>query len=218
MTAVRLSAALATAAVLVAGALIQEPSRTFQVLVAFAMLGALGAAGDRLARWLAPDFGLLSRAVAAFTFAMALAVVPATWMGHFGVMRPAPFLLWTAAALLLSRLLPVKAGGEPSGAPILLDRWGRAEWALLLAATGAVALVGLKFAFHYRWAPVGLGPDDESYHLAAMAVWHRFADLRMIKFSVGDTSTTFYPVGGGVWWWGLLGPFRGRAVVVRWLY
>ena len=212
-------ATLAIAAVLVAGALIPGPPRAFQVLAALAMLGTLGAAGDRLARWLAPSFGLLSRAVAAFSFAVALAVVPATWLGHFGMMRPAPFLLWTAAALLLSRLLPARTGDGPSEAPILLnpgDRWGRAEWALLLAATAALALVGLEFAFQYRWAPVGLGPDDESYHLAAMAVWHRFADLRMLKFSMGDTSTTFYPVGGEVWSWALLAPFRDSDVLARW--
>jgi hypothetical protein len=211
-------ATLATAAVLVAGALMPEPPRGFQALVALAMLGALGAAGDRLARWLCPDFGLLSRGVAAFSFAVALAVAPATWMGHFGVMRPAPFLIWTAAALLLSRLLPVGSPAPDASGNFLsgADRWSRAEWALLLAAGGTVALLGLKFAFHYRWMPVGLGPDDESYHLAAMAVWHRFGDLRMIKFAVGDTSTTFYPVGGEVWSWVLLAPFRDSDVLTRW--
>ncbi len=217
------SAALATALILVAGALIPESPRALQVLVAVAMLGALGAAGDRLARWLAPSFGLLSRAVAAFTFAVALAVVPATWMGHFGVMRPAPFLIWTAAALLLSRLLPVPkrpaarlATASPGEAGA--DRWARLagiEWALVLAAFGAVALLGLKYAFHFRWAPVGPGPDDESYHLAAMAVWHRFGDLRMIKFAIGDTSTTFYPVGSELWSWVLLAPFRDSDVLAR---
>jgi hypothetical protein len=214
-------AALGTSAVLVAGALIPEPPRALQVLVAVAMLVALGAAGDRLARWLCPDFGLLSRAVAAFSFAVALAVVPATWMGHFAVMRPAPFLIWTAAALLLSRLLPVapRKAAEPAGdAAASPDRWAHLagmEWALVLAAFGAVVLLGLKYAFHFRWAPVGLGPDDESYHLAAMAVWHRFGDLRMIKFAIGDTSTTFYPVGGEVWSWVLLAPFRDSDVLTR---
>jgi hypothetical protein len=212
-------ATLATVAVLVAGALIPEPSRALQALVAIAMLGALGAAGDRLARWLCPDFGLLSRGVAAFSFAVALAVAPATWMGHFGVMRPAPFLIWTAAALLLSRLLPVppRQAIDPAGATLSeTDPWTRAEWALVLAAGATVALLGLKFAFHYCWTPVGLGPDDESYHLAAMAVWHRFGDLRMIKFAVGDTSTTFYPIGGEVWSWVLLAPFRDSDVLARW--
>ncbi|HSS50466.1 MAG TPA: hypothetical protein VLX28_16130 [Thermoanaerobaculia bacterium] len=212
-------ASLATAAlILVAGALIPEPPRAFQVLVALAMLAALGAAGDRLARWLCPDFGVLSRIVAAFSFAVALAVAPATWMGHFGVMRPAPFLIWTAAALLLSRLLPVPPRTRavtPSG-EAEVDRWFHAEWALALATLATVVLFGLKFAFHYRWAPVGLGPDDESYHLAAMAVWHRFGDLRMIKFAIGDTSTTFYPVGGEVWAWALLAPFRDSDVLARW--
>jgi hypothetical protein len=211
-------AALITAAVLVAGALIPEPLRILQALTTLAMLGALGAAGDRLARWLCPDFDVLSRATAAFTFAVALAVVPATWMGQWGMMRPAPFLLWTAGALLFSRVLPVPSRpGEDYGAALTAptDRLTGIEWALLLAAGGAVALVGLKFLYHYRWVPVGLGPDDESYHLAAVAVWHRFGDLRMIKFAVGDTSTTFYPVGGEVWSWVLLAPLRDSDFLTR---
>ena len=211
-------AALATAALVVAGALIPEPPRVLQALTTLAMLGALGAAGDRLARWLCPGFDVLSRMVAAFTFAVALAVVPATWMGQLGVMRPAPFLLWTAGVLLLSRVLPVPSRpGEDYGAALNTpaDRLTRIEWALLLAAGGAVALVGLKFLYHYRWVPVGLGPDDESYHLAAVAVWHRFGDLRMIKFAVGDTSTTFYPVGGEVWSWVLLAPLRDSDFLSR---
>jgi hypothetical protein len=211
-------AAFTTAAVLAAGALIPEPPRALQALTALAMLGALGAAGDRLARWLCPGFDVLSRAVAAFTFAVALAVVPATWMGQLGVMRPAPFLLWTAAALLLSQVLPVPSQpGQDYSAALNAPagRLTRIEWALLLAAGGAVALVGLKFLYHYRWVPVGLGPDDESYHLAAVAVWHRFGDLRMIKFAVGDTSTTFYPVGGEVWSWALLAPLRDSDFLTR---
>jgi hypothetical protein len=211
-------AALTTAAVLAAGALAPEPPRALQALTALAMLGALGAAGDRLARWLCPGFDVLSHTVAAFTFAVALAVVPATWMGQWGMMRPAPFLLWIAVALLLSRLLPVPPRPGPGGGavlPVPADRLARIEWALLLAAGGAVALVGLKFLYHYRWVPVGLGPDDESYHLAAVAVWHRFGDLRMIKFAVGDTSTTFYPVGGEVWSWVLLAPFRDSDFLAR---
>jgi len=213
-------AILGTAAVLAVGALVPAPPRALQALTALAMLGALGAAGHRLARWLAPGFGLLSRTVAAFTLAVALAVVPATWMGHFGVMRPAPFLLWTVAALLLSRLVPARVADAPGLLPRLaLDGASfrdHAEWALLLAAMGAVALLGLKFLFHYRWAPVGLGADDASYHLSAVAVWHRFSDLRMIKFSMGDNSTTFYPVGGEVWSWAMLAPFRDSDFLARW--
>ncbi|MEA2601876.1 MAG: hypothetical protein QOF89_2868 [Acidobacteriota bacterium] len=207
-------AAFSTAAILVACALIPEPPRVLQALTALAMLGALGAAGHRFARWLCPGFEVLSHVVAAFTFAVALAVVPATWMGQLGVMWPAPFLLWVAAVLLLSRLAPVPTR-QGLVVPEPADRLARIEWALLLAAAGAIALVGLKFLYHYRWVPVGLGPDDESYHLAAMAVWHRFGDLRMIKFAVGDTSTTFYPVGGEVWSWVLLAPFRDSDFLAR---
>jgi hypothetical protein len=206
--------ALATAAILIAGALTPDPPRILQALTALAMLLALGMVGDRLARWLCPGFEVLSHAVAAFTFAVALAVVPATWMGQLGVMRPAPFLLWVAAALLLSLLIPVPPRQGLDG-PALSGRRDEIEWTLLLAAAGAITLVGLKFLYHYRWVPVGLGPDDESYHLAAVAVWHRFGDLRMIKFAIGDTSTTFYPVGGEVWSWVLLAPFRDSDFLAR---
>src|SRR4029079_17706283 len=123
-------ATLATAAILVAGTLIPEPPRALQALTALAMLGALGATGDRLARWLCPGFDVLSRMVAAFTFAVALAVVPATWMGQLGVMRRAPSLLWVAAPLLLSRLVPVPPPGS-DGAALATpgDRLDRIEWA-----------------------------------------------------------------------------------------
>ncbi len=205
---------LITAAFLIAGALTPDPPRILQALTAIAMLGALAMMGDRLARWLCPGFEVLSHAVAAFTFAVALAVVPATWMGQLGVMRPTPFLLWVAAALLLSLLVPVPPR-QGLDVPAPLGRRDEIEWALLLAAAGAVALVGLKHLYHYRWVPVGLGPDDESYHLAAVAVWHRFGDLRMIKFAIGDTSTTFYPVGGEVWSWVLLTPFRDSDFLTR---
>ena len=101
---------LLIAAVLSIGALAPNAPRAFQVLVLAAMLAALGGAGSRLARRLAPELGAPSHAVAAFTLAVGLAVLPATALGHFGRLRPAPFLLWMAAAFLLSRLLPVRPG------------------------------------------------------------------------------------------------------------
>ena len=123
-------------------------------------------------------------------------------------MRPAPFLLWTAAALLLCRSACRRrrraAGPAPSTArgPLDAGRLGAAA-----GRGGAIALVDpqghrpLPHASAWGW-----GRDDESYHLAAMAAWHRFGDLRMIKFSMGDTSTTFYPVLGEVCVLGAAGP------------
>src|SRR5215218_2340037 len=89
---------LLIAALLVAGPAWPDAPRAFQVMVFAAMLAALWGAGSRLARWLVPEWNGLSRAVAAFTFATVAAVVPATWMGHFAVMRPGVFLAWTAEA------------------------------------------------------------------------------------------------------------------------
>src|SRR3954470_4932995 len=102
----RLILPILIAAILLAGAALPASPRAFQVVVLAAMLTALWAAGSRLARWLAPDFAPLSHGVAAFSLAVGLAVVPATWLGHLGWLQPAPFLVWTAAAFLLSPLLP----------------------------------------------------------------------------------------------------------------
>src|SRR5436305_3190356 len=127
--------ALLIAAVLVAGAAWPGSPRAFQVVVLAAMLAALWEAGSRLARRLAPDLPWDSHAVAAFSLAVGIAVVPATWMGQFGWLRPAPFLIWTAVAFLLSLWLPrpeQRAGTSPSFTTI--SRSIRADTALLIMA------------------------------------------------------------------------------------
>ena len=80
--------ALLIAAVLFAGAAWPGSPRAFQVVVLAAMLAALWEAGSRLARRLAPDLPWESHAVAAFSLAVGIAVVPATWMGQLGWLRP----------------------------------------------------------------------------------------------------------------------------------
>ncbi|HEV2856516.1 MAG TPA: phospholipid carrier-dependent glycosyltransferase [Thermoanaerobaculia bacterium] len=214
---------LLTAAVLVAGAAWAGSPRAFQVLVFAAMIAGLWGTGSRLARWLVPGWSLLSRWVASFTFAVAVAVVPATWMGHFGVMWPGVFLAWTAGVYLLSRFLPVRdPETETSRAAIdsiapAPSRWDRIETALLVSAAAAIAMVGLADMFRLRFAPAGpYGFDDISYHLAAVATWLRHGDLRMMRFSVGDASTPFYPVLGEVSSWVLFAPFRDSDAVARW--
>src|SRR4051794_24812110 len=163
---------LPIAAVLAAGALAPDAGRAFQVLVLAAMLAALGGAGSRLARRLAPELGAASHGVAAFTVAVGLAVLPATALGHFGRLRPAPFLLWTAAAFLLSRLLPARPGAPPPEeseeiAGELPSRRLRVETTLLAAALLAVAFAGLEDVQRLRYAPAGAhGFDDNSYHLS----------------------------------------------------
>lgn len=210
-----------TAAVLVAGAVVPQPARGFQWLVLAAMLAALWSAGSRLARWLVPDLGPESHGVAAFTFAVGIAVVPATWLGHFGWLRPAPFLIWTAVAFLLSRLLPrpETQGAETGPAPAAPGAAGlqRAYTALLISAALAIALLGLHDLIRLRLAPAGpYGFDDLSYHLSAVATWIRYGDLRMIRFSMGDPSTPFYPVLGELASWVLIAPFRDSDVAARW--
>ena len=219
-----------TAAVLVAGALTPPAPRAFQVIVLAAMLYALWETGARLCRFLVPDWEPLNRAVAAFTFAVAIAVVPATWMGHFGLLRPGPFLLWTAAALLLSLALPERgrsqaplpgsAGIPASTSPDAakdVTRTERIETALLIAAALTIVLVGLRDVRGLRYSPAGpYGFDDISYHLSAVATWIRHGDLRMIRFAMGDSSTSFYPILGEMSSWVLFAPFRDSDVAARW--
>lgn len=192
--------------------------RVFQVIVFLGMLAALWSAGSRLARWLAPDWPPLSRAVAAFSLAVGIAVVPATWMGHFGMLRPTPFLVWIAAAFLLSQFLSqrsVGAGLVPALNGEKPSRAVRIERALLLAAALAIALTGLREIRGMRYRPPELY-DDLSYHLSTVATWVRHGDLRMVRFSMGDPSTPFYPVLGEVTSWALIAPFRDSDVAARW--
>ncbi len=215
----------AITAILLAGAIFQGSSRSFQVLVLAAMLAALWGTGARLARWLVPDFETESRWTAAFTFAAAVAIVPATWMGHFGWMWPRTFLIWTALAYAASRFLPRPAAApeetpidEPPAAPKpWLARFVRIETVLLAAAILAIAMVALHDMHRLRYTASGdYGFDDNSYHLSAVAVWLRHGDLRMIRFSMGDASTAFYPVLGEVASWVLFTPFGDSDVAARW--
>lgn len=211
-----------TAAVLLIGAAWPGPP-AFQVVVFAAMTAALWGTGARIARWLVPDWNWLSYAVAAFSFTVAVAVVPATWMGHFGVMRAGLFLAWTAVAYLLSLLLPVQDVAAVPAETVASEsppreNTERAEAALMAALAAAITLVGLRDVFRLRFAPAGAYSfDDISYHLAAVATWIRHGDLRMMRFAVGDASTPFYPVLSEVAAWVLFAPFRDNDVAARWM-
>lgn len=221
---VRLATPVGIAAVLAAGALLPHAPRAFQVLVLAALVTALGMAGERIARRLLPEAGPLSRVTAAFAAAVALAVVPATWLGHFGLLRPAPFLLAMAAITLLSWLsklppLPGKGDGvegEEGRGGRQLDRLETA----LLALAGIVILLlplGKAVADSFYLAPGRNNFDDLSYHLTAVAAWHHSGDLRMVKFSMGDSGTTFYPILSEIAAWALLAPFSDSDVAARWV-
>jgi hypothetical protein len=205
-------------AVLVAGAVFPAQTRALQVLVFAAMVAALAGTGRRAALWLMPDVRPLSRAVAAFTVAVAVASVPATWLGHFGWLRPGPFLLCVAAAYLVSRFLPVSSTlPEETDAPTAPDgRAARVEAALFLAAAASLVLAFVREVIRFALQPPGQGSDDLYYHLSAVAVWHRYGDLRMIKFSMGDWSTAYYPVLPEISAWTFLAPFGDSDVAARW--
>ncbi|MFL6237183.1 MAG: ArnT family glycosyltransferase [Thermoanaerobaculia bacterium] len=219
MSAARLLPSALIAAVLLAGAALPASPRAFQVMVLAAMLAALWGTGSRLARRLAPDFGPASHGVAAFSLAVGIAVVPATWLGQLGWLRPGPFLAWTAATFLLSHLLP-RPADEVTGtspAPAAVSRGIRIDTALLIMAALAVALVGLYDLWRLLWSPPGAhGFDDVSYHLSEVATWIRHGDVRMLRFSMGDPSTPFYPILGEMAAWVLIAPFRDSDVAARW--
>ena len=93
----------------------------------------------------------------------------------------------------------------------------RVETALLAAALLAVAFAGLHDIHVLRYQPAGAhGFDDISYHLSEVATWIRYGDLRMIRFSMGDPSTPFYPVLGELSSWVLIAPFGDSDVAARW--
>ncbi|HSF41660.1 MAG TPA: glycosyltransferase family 39 protein, partial [Thermoanaerobaculia bacterium] len=231
--ALRLAVPAAIAAILAAGALLPAPPRALQILALAALLAALGISGRRIARHLLPEAGPLSRMTAAFTMAVALAVVPATWLGHFGLLRPAPFLLAMATLVLLSRLIPNSSQLPPlpgRGNGVVGEESregeGRGGWPLgrvetaLLAAAGFVILVlplGKAVTDSFDLAPGRNSFDDLSYHLTAVATWHHHGDLRMVKFSMGDSGTAFYPILSEIAAWTLLAPFRDSDVAARWV-
>ena len=106
-------------------------------------------------------------------------------------------------------------GGEgPGGWPL-----DRIETALLAAASFVILLLplGKAAADSFYLAPGRSSFDDLSYHLTAVATWHHHGDLRMVKFSMGDSGTAFYPVLSEIAAWALLAPFKDSDVAARWV-
>jgi hypothetical protein len=208
------------AAVLLAGAAWPGPPRPFQALVAIALLTALARTGWRIAGLLIPESDAAFRVTAGFTVAVGLATVPATVLGHFGVLRPAAFLVWGAVVALAGAFLtprpplptfhpPSGRGGENKGA--------RVEVSLLLAAVAAITLKGAHRILQLLPEAAGRHDfDDLCYHLPAVALWHRYGDLRMIKFAMGDPNMAFYPIVGELASWVLLAPFGDSDFAARW--
>jgi hypothetical protein len=213
------------AGVLALGALWPAAPRAVQALVFLGLLAALARTGWVVACALLPDVLGAARLTCATSVALGLPSLLGTALGHFALLRPSVFLVTTAVVLLLAAAVPRRAGGtapelhprgpEPDGLP---PPWLDAiERTLLGALLLGLALVTLERTRDNRLSPAGtFGLDDPSYHLSAVAVWHRYGDLRMLKFDFGDTSTAFYPIGAELFTWALLAPFRDSDFAARW--
>jgi hypothetical protein len=199
---------------LIAGAVPGLP-RAVQVIAFCAMAGALGGAGWRIASRLLPETDRASRWLAGFCFALGLANGLALWLGHFGGLRPGAFLLSVAGLYLVCLWIPaepVDKTGRPPEPP-----QARFEKVLEAASVALLAIVTLRFFHQNRnLIPGFFGFDDLSYHLAAVATWFQYGDLRMLKFSFGDPSTTFYPIGAELFSWVLIAPFHDSDILARW--
>ena len=213
----RKGAAVLIFALLMAGGVAPGSSPFLGLLVVFALLSAAGWAGWRVAGALIPRDGVLSRIVCAFTFAVAAITCGATLLGHFGQLRPGPFLLLEGVLFLASLCLPAAPRlvfEAVTRAP--LRSAAGAERTLLLAATAALALRFGGSAFQAARDPRAfLAYDDLSYHLPAAAVWRQAGDLRMLKFEIGDPSPTFYPFNSELCSWALLAPLGDSDLLAR---
>lgn len=208
------------------GALAAPHDRRLQAVVLLALLLGLWRIGGAVASLLRLELAPLSRLVATFTFAVAFGSFVATWLGHFAALRPAPFLLVVAAAVVAASSRDIAdprqhatdarqldAVAAPRGARTLADRLET----IAAVGTGAAMTLGYVVETLRRFVlPLHGGPDDLSYHLTAVAVWQRWGDLRMVKFSMGDWGTAFYPILPELSSWMLLAPFRDSDVAARW--
>jgi hypothetical protein len=215
----RVAVAALPATALVIGAFASPHGRLLQAVELATLLVSLWHIGEAIVRALALGLAPLSRILAAFTFAVAFGSVTATLLGHAGVLRPAPFLLVVAAAVLAASWLPDRAVEVESLGAEAESRGGlvaRVE-TMAAVATGGAMVFGYVVEAVRRFAlPLHGGPDDISYHLSAIAVWQRWGDLRMLKFSMGDWGTAFYPLLPELSSWMLLAPFRDSDVAARW--
>lgn len=198
--------------------LIPGPRATaLEVLVLVSLFVVLGETGWRLASWLLPAEPRVTRFTFAILGATALATVPATALGHFGLLWPEPFFLTVAllaGALWLALPRPALAGETEPAVALPLAGWPRA-----VAAAAVVALLASAAASIYleRYAPPGFrGFDDNSYHLATVATWLERGDLAGVKFAHGDRSTPYYPIVGELVSWVLLAPFEDNDSFARW--
>jgi len=221
--ALRLSRAMPlvfAVALLLLGAAAAAPPDALRLLAAVGLLMGLGAAALRISRRLLPDLSVPSRLTSALVFAATMIVVPATILGHLGFLEPRLFLAIEALLIAATVALPSETPDyEETGTAAVtsVPAWlSRAEAAVLITASAAALLGLISYgAQAERYAPPNK-LDDPSYHLSAVAAWHHYHDLRMIKFNGGDQSTTFYPIGSELIDWALLAPLRDSDFLLRW--
>jgi hypothetical protein len=197
---------------------------TLDLLRAVALLSCVGLAGTALARLALPTAPRPSRVSAAFCFAAALLVLPATVLGHAGLLVPRTFFLLeavlTAAMVAAASLRPGATGGryvaEPDAAAGATASpappWERAIHGAAWAAVLATVVVTMH-RDRYR-PPFHL--DDPSYHFTTVATWVQHEDLRTPLFNYGDPSPAFYPLGSELVAWSLVAPL-GDDFLARWL-
>lgn len=183
------------------------------VLVAIALVVGLGRAAFRAARALLPGEDTATMATASLTLLVATWTAYGTVLGHLGILTPRYALAGAALAVVATGRAERKAERHVTGPsrPVGLER---ALLGVTMAFFAASLVVELARQFH---APPGAqGYDDTSYHLSAVATWFQWGDLRMIKFPVGDGSTSFYPFAGELFSYLLLAPLNGVDVLARW--
>lgn len=199
-------------AVCLAGAIHAGPSVSDAVRAGFgvALPAALALASWRLAPLAFRCQWFPERVVAALVIALAAAVLPATALGHFGLLSARGVFASTAAFFAVSLL------ARPPAPPGPGTRLRAAESHVLGAAVLGVAAFVLGSVYAGRDLPPGVHAyDDTSYHLTAVATWRDSGDLRMVKFPVGDGGTAFYPIAGELWSFFLLSALDPSDYVAR---
>lgn len=208
-------AALGSALALAVLALAPTDSTFLATARALLMVTAVGSLGIRLVDRFGLGESRSARALFAAVLGSGAAVAWATWLGAFGALRPRPFLVGLALAAAAADLARRPGGSGPAAGSEPPPTRDRGIVGIAIAAVVVTFLV--HDARQDRYAPPGkYHYDDLSFHLPAAATWARTGDLRMLRFEVGDPSTTFYPVGSELASWMLSAPLPGSDFLARW--
>lgn len=200
--------------------------RTGLMVSAVLAVVTLLAGAARVARRLVGGGTGLDRAVVAGVIAWAVVVVVGTGLGHGGWLWRRPFWALVAGLALAASWLKEHRVVETSPASTDAGGGSRFELRASLGARATAALVAAAVALlvagvvsdlrSAQLEPPGARAfDDLSYHLPAAATWWRAGDLRMLKFTMGDPATAFYPIDGELVSWALLALLDGNDFLAR---